>query len=105
MEIKLDIPNTDGNYLLHVLTAINDRKALKCVLEKIRNVDVVNASGETPLHIACSKAFFKAAKILIQKGADVNAITKEGESPLTLLVANKAYNIELLKLLLDRDVK
>ena len=105
MEIKLDIPNDDGNYLLHVLTAINDRKALKCVLAKIRNVDVVNASGETPLHIACSKALYKAAKILIQKGADVNAITKEGESPLTLLVANKAYNIELLKLLLDRDVK
>ena len=104
MDIGLDDRNEDGIGLLHILTQMNDRKALKCILGKIKDIDIVNRRGESALHIACSKGFYKIAKSLIEMGSNVNSVTKSGDTPLTLLVANNNVEIEMLKLLLACDV-
>ena len=104
MDIGLDDRNEDGIGLLHILTQMNDRKALKCILGKIKDIDIVNRRGESALHIACSKGFYKIAKSLIEMELNVNSVTKYGDTPLSFLDANNNVEIEMLKLLLACDV-
>ena len=101
MDLGLEDKNEDGISLLHILTEMNNRKALKCIIGKIKDIDVANQFGETPLHIACAKGFYRIAKMMLEKGADVNAVTKDGNTPLTLAVGK---GFQILKLLLSYDV-
>ena len=101
MDLGLEDKNEDGISLLHILTEMNNRKALKCIIGKLKDIDVANQFGETPLHVACAKGFYRIAKMLIQNGADVNAVTKDGNTPLILAIGKGS---QILKLLLSYDV-
>ena len=105
MELDLDQANQDGITLLHVLSELNDIASLKCLIDKVSVIDPVDSFGRTPLHRACERSSFKVAKLLLKFGANVNAITKTGDSPLTILAAQKNYDIELIKLMLDKNAK
>ena len=105
MELNLDEAHEDGITLLHILSDLNDTKSLKCVIDKVKVIDPVDSFGRTPLHRACAKSSFKVAKLLVSFGANVNAITKTGDSPLTILAGQKTCDIELIRILLDRNAK
>jgi hypothetical protein len=105
MDINLEEKNDDGISLIHILSELDETKGLKCVLGQIKNIDLVDSFGQTPLHSAWAKSKFKAAKLLIEYGADVNAVTDIGDSPLTILAAQRKYDIQLFKMLLDCNAK
>ena len=103
MDLNLDEEGDDGVTLLHVLAEGNERKGIRYLIDKIKNIDPRDTMGQTPLHKACLRSNFKTAKFLIENGADVNGITEKGDSPLTILAAQKEQDMSLLKMLLDNN--
>ena len=60
----------------------------------------VNRSGWTPLHYACTNGHHDIALFLLDKGAVVDAPSPNETTP--LMMAIRAGNIQLVRLLLDR---
>ena len=81
----------------------NERKGIRYLIDKFKNIDPYDSNGQTPLHKACIRSNFKTATFLIENGADVNGITEKGESPLTILAAQKEQDFSLIKMLLDHN--
>jgi uncharacterized protein len=60
----------------------------------------VNRSGWTPLHYACTNGHYDIALFLLDKGAVVDSRSPNETTP--LMMAIRAGNIQLTRLLLDR---
>ncbi len=80
---------------------VNDRAALRTLLDEGVHVDARDDKGNTALIRAVSEDREEIARLLIDRGANVNAVSYEGVTVLTAAVT--AGNEKLVRLLLDRD--
>jgi ankyrin repeat protein len=68
----MNIPDKNGNYLLHFMAAIGNGHAIKDEIDSGADVNAQNKKGQTPLDIAYEKKQLEAALLLIKNGANIN---------------------------------
>lgn len=79
-------------------------ESVRFLLSKGADVKKADATGITPLQAAIAVNDAASAKLLLEKGADPNTLANIPQSATPLTVAAQNGNVELLKLLLARNV-
>lgn len=81
--LKLNVPNSRGDYLVHIVAAGGYLDLIKWLIEKGADINFQDPDGNTPLHLAISCKNTEMIKYLKDKGADVNIKNKFNKSALT----------------------
>ncbi len=79
-----DVPDADGNNLLHRAAGLGDLRSLELLLEPKGqgNPWLVNARGETPMALAAAGGHADAIRLLLEAGVPSYGADKAGRSPL-----------------------
>ncbi|XP_063923856.1 uncharacterized protein LOC135137984 [Zophobas morio] len=82
IEIRLDIPNSEGQFLTHYACEKNLHKTLKLLNAKNVKWDTFDANGGCAIHNACTKKKMDVLKSLIRIGCDINVPDANGYFPI-----------------------
>lgn len=103
----------DNSTPLHIAVQLNRADIVSTLLKHGASIDLQDDNGNTPLHLASQKSYNKIAEILVTSikvpndergdGSTVDKLNKDRNS--ALLIAVLANNIELVRILLDKNAK
>ena len=111
-EARIDLPNAQGQSLIHLLLELRTVEYLGVVLRDphgrgLRVVDLKDRGpeGNAPLHYACDSTELplEKARLLLDAGANVNTLNDAGASPLNRLMGTRwVPTRDIAQLLIDR---
>ncbi|XP_063924235.1 uncharacterized protein LOC135138239 isoform X2 [Zophobas morio] len=103
VEIRLDIPNSKGQFLTHYATTHNLHKTLTLLNAKNAKWDVFDSNGRFAIHNACFEGNVVTLKLLISFGCDINIPDANGCCPIHY--ACKHHKTQLVQVLIDNGAK
>ncbi|KAJ3662066.1 hypothetical protein Zmor_006431 [Zophobas morio] len=104
-EFKLDVPNSDGQLLIHFASEYRLIKTLSLLILNGVKLDVPDRSGRLPIHYACGEADVETVEFLLKIGAEINAPDKDGLLPIHYACKNFHYGFTIIKFLIEKGAK
>ncbi|XP_063923966.1 uncharacterized protein LOC135138055 isoform X2 [Zophobas morio] len=103
VEIRLDIPNSKGQFLTHYATKYHLHKMLTILNAKNAKWDAFDTNGRFAIHNVCIEGSVVTLKLLISFGCDINVPDANGCCPIHY--ACKHQKINLAKVLIQNGAK
>jgi ankyrin repeat protein len=103
MGVDIDIQDSTGKTPLIAYVRKNFISIVHLLVDKGADLDIVDKKGRTALYFACLKGS-RCAQYLLEKGANPRIDGVGGSTLLYISSVDRNYNIDIIKLLLEKGV-